>query len=937
MKKYILLLLISLSSILVKAQSLSCDIQINAVSYSTYDLCIGEDIVLNGTPAGGTLPYTSMWSGGGTQLSPANSNPTAFTATTPGTYTITYTVTDGISAICSDQIVINVVPKPTAYMVTGGGAYCSGGTGTAVGLSGSDPGVNYQLLCNGTPVSGGFIAGTGSAISFGNQTDSCCYTVIATNASAFCSRTMLGNACIIIDSLPTVVITANPSIVCPGECSTISASGGVIYSWATGETNSSIVVCPATTTTYCVTVTGANGCTSSGCVTVTVDNIFVMASSDPDSVCNGQSSNLDIIIGGGTAPYTYYWSPATGLSCFGCLQPVASPGSTTNYCVTVTDTYGCYASDCITVFVDPALNVDAGNPQTICFGNCVNLGGTPTVSGGTPPYSYIWSPCACLSCCNCANPAACPTTTTTFFVTISDAAGCFATNCVTITVDPALLADAGEDDTICFGDCVTIGGSTTASGGTSPYIYSWSSIPPDPSMICMNCANSIVCPLVTTTYCVTVTDAIGGTASDCVTISVDPEIIITLSSTGLSFCGGCDGTITANVIGGTPPYYYIWSTSPMQDTPTATNLCAGNYCVTVTDAIGCTATSCATLNDLPAPVVNLVSSDADNTICDGDCISFTASGGVITYDFFVNGSIVQSGVSNVFTTCSLNDGDMVVVQGTDATGCLGSSNIITVNINSLPTAFNVTGGGAYCAGGPGLPIGLSGSETGVTYYLFCNSMGILQVPGTGGPISFGNWTYSCCYYVIAENSSTFCQNTMNGNACVTINENPIVTVTASPDTICSPGCSNLIALADSGCAPYTFQWGPPSGGTTQAIIVCPALNTTYCLTLTDCNGCTAFGCDTVIVDICTGLIENGLQHVQLSPNPFSISAEITSDKYFNDAELKVYDVLGNLVKEIKNISGSTICLNRSGMRDGMYFYKILEKKTSIFSGKFILN
>ncbi|MFH0865649.1 MAG: T9SS type A sorting domain-containing protein [Bacteroidota bacterium] len=110
------------------------------------------------------------------------------------------------------------------------------------------------------------------------------------------------------------------------------------------------------------------------------------------------------------------------------------------------------------------------------------------------------------------------------------------------------------------------------------------------------------------------------------------------------------------------------------------------------------------------------------------------------------------------------------------------------------------------------------------------------------------------------------------------------------------------------------------------------------MTVVDCSGCTALGSATVIVDVCPGIHENNnAVNIQLSPNPFSTSAEITSSKYFNDAELKVYDMLGNLVKQIKNISGNTIYIERSGMRNGMYFYKISEKNILSASGKFIVN
>ena len=91
--------------------------------------------------------------------------------------------------------------SPVAYTVTGGGAYCTGGAGVAVGLSDSDLGVSYQLQRNGTDT-GSAVAGTGVAISFGNQTLAGTYTVVATVASTSCTATMNGTAFFSLNALP---------------------------------------------------------------------------------------------------------------------------------------------------------------------------------------------------------------------------------------------------------------------------------------------------------------------------------------------------------------------------------------------------------------------------------------------------------------------------------------------------------------------------------------------------------------------------------------------------------------------------------------------------------------------------------------------------------------------------------------------------------------
>ena len=105
-----------------------------------------------------------------------------------------------------------VKPSLSIYNVTGTGSYCSGGSGVAVGLTGSDLGVNYQLQVGGSNT-GSAVAGTGTAINFGNQTVGT-YTVIATNTTTLCTSNMTGSAIVTMSSLP--VATAATNITCTG-------------------------------------------------------------------------------------------------------------------------------------------------------------------------------------------------------------------------------------------------------------------------------------------------------------------------------------------------------------------------------------------------------------------------------------------------------------------------------------------------------------------------------------------------------------------------------------------------------------------------------------------------------------------------------------------------------------------------------------------------
>jgi hypothetical protein len=110
-----------------------------------------------------------------------------------------------------------VCTAPTAYGVTGGGQYCAGGGGVAVGLSGSQTGANYYLKRGGADT-GTPVAGTGSAISFGNQINTGTYTVVATNATTSCRADMTGNAIVTVD-------TTLPTLTCPADLTTTNDMG----------------------------------------------------------------------------------------------------------------------------------------------------------------------------------------------------------------------------------------------------------------------------------------------------------------------------------------------------------------------------------------------------------------------------------------------------------------------------------------------------------------------------------------------------------------------------------------------------------------------------------------------------------------------------------------------------------------------------------------
>jgi len=357
-----------------------------------------------------------------------------------------------------------------------------------------------------------------------------------------------------------------------------------------------------------VTITDANGCTNTDCVTVNVGSSINAFAGNDASICTGSSTPLNASNGtahqwspttglsnatirnpiaspsttttylnasGGTS---YSWSPATGLSNAAIRNPIANPTTSTTYCVTVSGTGGCAAIDCVRVTVGNALNASAGNDATVCSGNSTQLNAT----GGV---SYRWSPVTGLSNAAIRNPIANPTATTTYCVTVSDASGCTDTDCTTINVTNTVAANVGNDINICSGSSTQL----NASGGTS---YQWS-----PTIGLSNAflSNPIASPSSSTTYCVTITSPNACAAIACLRVNVDNNLTATAGNDAV-ICPNSSTQLSAS--GG---IRYQWSpTTGLSNAaianPIARPNISTNYCVTVTDANGCTGTDCTNIS-----------------------------------------------------------------------------------------------------------------------------------------------------------------------------------------------------------------------------------------------------------------------------------------------------------------------------------------------------
>ena len=319
------------------------------------------------------------------------------------------------------------------------------------------------------------------------------YTVTLTASSVGCTATTTQT----LNVFPTPVANAGTNqIICIGQSANLTASGGVQYAWSNNIGTPNNNVSPLVTTTYTVTATDANGCTASDDVVVTV-NPLPPANAGPDTaICYGTGTNLNA--SGGN---TYFWSPSTGLSSANISNPIAAPLATNTYTVSVVDANGCLNTDNVVVIVNPLPQTNAGPDQAICIGNQAFLtatggltyqwstgelvssitvspqttstyivtatslegcsqtddivvtvnydplayagedvficNGSNTMLNASGGVGYAWSPAAGLSGSNIHNPVANPTNPVTYIVTVTDAAGCSATDDVFVGIYPA--------------------------------------------------------------------------------------------------------------------------------------------------------------------------------------------------------------------------------------------------------------------------------------------------------------------------------------------------------------------------------------------------------------------------------------------------------------------------------------------------------------------
>jgi gliding motility-associated-like protein len=373
---------------------------------------------------------------------------------------------------------------------------------------------------------------------------------------------------------PLPVITVDtPVTVCLNTPVQLTAGGAATYAWSPAAGLSCVncatpVATPAATTTYTVTGTDNNGCSSMAQTTISILSLPAVNAGADISTCKLDSVKLNA-----SGAVSYVWTPAAGLSCTTCSSPTASPAASTAYVVTGTGANGCTANDTVNVNLHAQPPVNAGPDQTICSGQSAQL----QASGAT---TYAWTPAAHLSCVTCANPLSTPDSTITYMVSGTDMNGCQDSDLVTITViqrGPVTIDTGGS---FCIGGSLRL----KATGGD---VYTWT---PATGLSCTDCETPVASPTETTTYTVVIRQGTCFADTLNATVVVHPLPTIDAGPDQSIILGNSAQIKTT----GTNIAEYSWSpadalscrdcASPVASPPVNTT-----YVVTVTSEFGCTA------------------------------------------------------------------------------------------------------------------------------------------------------------------------------------------------------------------------------------------------------------------------------------------------------------------------------------------------------------
>jgi len=788
-------------------------------------VCPGDTIFFTNTSTG-AASYSWL-----IDLTPySTAQDTAISVFAPGTYTISLVADSNCSDTLHKQVVILA---PQTGFLGNDTTFCQGDSLTITPLSTFG---SYDWSTGDTTASI-TVDTAGSFILQVNDTNSC---------AAF-DTIVVG-----VSQVPLIVVSNDTTL-----CSTAGYALSVIDSlgltntfvWNPGALlNDSTVVTPIilqdTTATYYVTaIDSASGCSSNDSVTITLLPTLVLSLSNDTTICFGDTTQLMALDSG-----IYSWSPAASLNDSTIANPLAFPDTTTDYVITLTDTFGCPRVDTITVTVLPSPSGFLGSDTIICAGDSLTISPLTTFPG------YLWST-------GDTSSSIVTDTAGTYTLQVTDSNTCSGLDTIVVGVNPLPVILLTNDTIVCSTSQFQLS-AVDSLGLANTFFWTPATLLNDSSI-----SNPIITLDTTATYYVTIQDSASGcSSSDSVTVTlVTPQVLSV--STDTTICLG--DTMQLQVVGsGT----YAWSPNTNLNDSTIANPLAypdssTNYIIAVTDTFGCSYfdTVAITVNYLPDFDLG-----NDTSFCSGDSVVFDASEGFLSYlwhDGSTDSTFVATDTGQYAVTVTNSCGQTadtvevltifplpVFTIGPDTGICPVDSLELTVPLTQVAYLWSTTDTSVsiWSFGGNNYSVTVTDSNNCV----FVDSINVNSNPvpvvnlGNDTALCDGdslvlnafntgatyNWsTINMDSAIVINAANTYWVEVLNTEGCTTtdtiaITYNPLPVVNIGNDiTICD---NELLAL-DAGNTGSTYLWSTTA--TSQTIS--PIGTATYWVQVTDGNGC----------------------------------------------------------------------------------------------------